>query len=48
MKKGLVIILTDEELVDLCRIILDRDAEGALEFLDRHLKKPAQQALEGG
>lgn len=48
MKKGLVIILTNEELVDLCRIILDRDAEGALEFLDRHLKKPAQQALEGG
>lgn len=48
MKKGLVITLTNEELLDLCRIILDRDAEGALEFLDRHLKKPAQQALEGG
>lgn len=48
MKKGLTVLLTDEELVDLCRIILDRDAEGALEFLDRHLKKPAQQALEGG
>lgn len=48
MKKGLTLILSDEELLDLCRIILDRDAEGALEFLSRHLKKPVQQALEGG
>ncbi len=48
MKKGLTLLLSDEELLDLCRIILDRDAEGALEFLDRHLKKPARQALEGG
>ncbi len=48
MKKGLTIVLTDEELLDLCRIILDRDAEGALAFLDQHLRKPAQQALEGG
>ncbi len=48
MKKGLTIVLTDEELLDLCRIILDRDAEGALAFLDRHLRKPAHQALEGG
>ncbi len=48
MKKGLTIVLTDEELLELYRIILDRDAEGALEFLDRHLKKPAQRALEGG
>ena len=48
MKKGLTIVLTDEELLELYRIILDRDAEGALEFLDQHLKKPAQRALEGG
>ncbi len=48
MKRGLTVVLTDDELLDLCRIIMDRDAEGALEFLDRHLKKPAQHALEGG
>ncbi len=48
MKKALVIPLTDEELLDLCRIILDRDAEGAMQFMERHLKKPLNQALEGG
>ncbi len=48
MKKGLTLVLSDEELLDLCRVIIDRDAEGALKFVDRHLKKPAQQALEGG
>jgi len=48
MKKGLMIVLTDEELLDLYRIILDRDAEAALEFLTKYLKKPVQQALEGG
>ncbi len=48
MKKAIVVPLDDEELLDLCRIIMDRDAEGALEFLSRHLRKPAQQALEGG
>jgi len=48
MKKGLTIILTDEELLDLCRIILDKDAEGALQFVEKHLKKPANEALEGG
>ncbi|GAB4516444.1 MAG: hypothetical protein Kow0047_28370 [Anaerolineae bacterium] len=48
MKKALTIVLTDEELLELYRIILDRDAEGALAFLDQHLKKPARQALEGG
>jgi len=48
MKKALVVPLTDEELLDLCRIIIDRDAEGALEFVNRHLKKKVEQALEGG
>jgi len=48
MKKALVVPLTDEELLDLCRIIIDRDAEGALEFVNRHLRKKVEQALEGG
>ncbi len=48
MKKALVVPLTDEELLDLCRVIIDRDAEGALEFVNRHLRKKAEQALEGG
>ena len=48
MKKALVVTLSDDELIDLCRIVLDRDAEGALEFVTRHLKRKAEQALEGG
>jgi len=48
MKKALVVPLTDKELLDLCRIIIDRDAEGALKFVNRHLKKKVEQALEGG
>ncbi|MDH7486825.1 MAG: hypothetical protein QHJ81_11180 [Anaerolineae bacterium] len=48
MKKALVIPLDDEELLDLCRIILDEDKEGALRFAVEHLRKPLHQALEGG
>lgn len=48
MKKALVVPLDDEELLELCRILLDRDEEGALEFLDEHLKRPADEALTGG
>jgi len=48
MKKALVVPLTDEELLDLCRVIIDRDAGGALEFVNRHLRKKVEQALEGG
>jgi hypothetical protein len=48
VKKALVLPLSDEELLDLCRIILDEDKEGALRFVVKHLKKPINQALEGG
>jgi hypothetical protein len=48
VKKGLTLILSDEELLDLCRILMDRDEVGALAFLDSHLKKKVNQALEGG
>ena len=48
MKKSVVLSLTDEELQDLYRVLIDRDAEGALRFLDQHLRKKVHQALEGG
>jgi len=48
MKNALVVPLTDEELLELCRILLDRDEKDALRFLDEHLKKPANEALKGG
>ena len=48
MKKVLIISLSDTELVDLYRTILDRDEAGAWAFLDTYLKKQVQRALEGG
>ncbi len=48
MKKALTLILSDDELLDLYRIILDRDEPAALAFLDEHLKKQVARALEGG
>jgi len=48
MKKGLMLLLSDGELLDLCRILMDRDEAGALVFLDQHLKKQIRRLLEGG
>lgn len=48
MKKGLTLILDDMELIELCRILLDRDADAALAFLQQHLKGKARDLLEGG
>ena len=39
MKKALVVALSDEELLDLGCVIIDRNEVGVLAFLDRHLKK---------
>jgi len=48
MKKGLTLTLEDAELIELCRVLIDKDAEGALEFLQAHLKGKARDLLEGG
>ncbi len=48
MKKALIISLSDEELLDLCRIIIDKDEGEALLFLEKHLKSKVHDALEGG
>lgn len=48
MKKAVTLVLEEAELVELARILLDDDAEGALLFLKVHLKEKAKQLLEGG
>lgn len=48
MKKGLTLILTEEDLVELMRILLDEDAQGALRFLQDHCRGKARDLLEGG
>ncbi len=48
MKKILALPLTDEEIIELCRVLMDRDADGALAFLQTHVKSQARDLLEGG
>lgn len=48
MKKGLNLILEDEDILELMRILLDDDAESALAFLKKHFKGKARDLLEGG
>jgi len=48
MKKGFNLVLEEQDLIELIRILLDGDAEGALVFLTRHFKGKARELLEGG
>ena len=47
MKRVLTIPLEDEDIIELCRILMDKDTEGALEFLRTHVKSQARDLLEG-
>ena len=47
MKKSIVLALTDEELIELERIMADDDCEGALRFLRKHVGDKARGALDG-
>ena len=48
MKKSVTIVLDDQDLLELMRVLLDDDAEGSLIFLKTHLKGKARELLEGG
>ncbi len=48
MKKGIQLVLEDQDLIELIRILLDEEADGALSFLKIHLKGKARDLLEGG
>ena len=48
MKKALSLALEDDEIIELMRILLDDDAEGALVFLKTHFKGKTRDLLEGG
>ena len=48
MKKALSIIVEDQDLLELMRILMDDDTEGALAFLKEHYKGKASELLEGG
>lgn len=48
MKKALHLILEEEDMLELMRILIDDDAEGALDFFKEHFKGKARDLLEGG
>jgi len=48
MKKAATLVLDESEVIELIRVLLGRDAEGALAFLERHFKGRARDLLEGG
>jgi hypothetical protein len=48
MKKALNLVLEEEEIIELIRILVDEDAESALTFLKKHFKGKAREMLEGG
>ena len=48
VKKSVQVILDDPDLIELMRILLDEDADGALTFLRTHFKGKARELLEGG
>ena len=48
MKKAINLIFEDQDLIELMRILIDDDAEGALVFLKTHFKGKAHSLLEGG
>lgn len=37
-----------QDRIELCRILIDKDPDGALEFLQTHVKGKARSLLEGG
>ena len=48
MKKTLSLVVEDQDIIELIRILMDDDAEGALAFLKKHFKGKSRDLLEGG
>lgn len=48
MKKALHVVLEDQDVIELMRVLMDDDADAALVFLKAHFKGKARDLLEGG
>jgi hypothetical protein len=48
MKKSIHLVLEEQEAIDLIRILLDEDADEALEFLKKHFRGKARDLPESG
>ncbi|MCI0469815.1 MAG: hypothetical protein L0Y62_07115 [Nitrospirae bacterium] len=47
MQKSIILTLSDEDLMELQRILLDEDNEKALLFLKIHLEKQIKAVISG-
>ena len=47
MKKSIVLAISDEELFELERIMLDNDRDGALKLMKKHLESKVRAAITG-
>ena len=47
-KKVIQLVMDEVDIIELMRILLDDDPDGALAFMRRHLKGKARELLEGG
>jgi hypothetical protein len=47
MKKSISLTLSDEDLMELQRILLDDDSTAALRFLKKHLYKQVKAVISG-
>ena len=48
MNKSITLVLEEQDLIELIRVLLDEDADAALAFLKGHFKGKARELLEGG
>ena len=48
MKKAISLVLEEVQIIELMRILMDEDAQGALAFLELHFKSKARDLLESG
>jgi hypothetical protein len=48
MKKAVTLVLEDDQLIELIRILVDDDSDAALAFLKQNFKSKANKLLEGG
>ena len=48
MKKALSLVLEDDEIIELIRILMDEDADGALFWLKTRFKGKTCDLLESG
>jgi len=47
VKKSIILTLSDEELMELQRILLDEDMKVALRFLKNHVEKRVSEVISG-